>query len=330
MDVMDIVNNDPTAQRAFKCDWEGCDKSFNRKSDLQRHYRIHTNERPYTCNHPGCGKSFIQRSALTVHIRTHTGEKPHQCEHPQCGKRFSDSSSLARHRRIHTGRRPYKCSHAGCTKTFCRKTTMIKHLRRSHHVPGAYAQFPLESDSEETGDDMPESPEYPTNLGWPQQQNMMTYPGHQNFQPAGSFGFNQPMGPYGMPPPPPPMAGYPNLPTGQFNEYHGIVHQPGQPALPPVDQSRQPALHHPEELSLEAQLAIQPEYSLAAMPLGGVNQQDPRTLPESWNPAPMNTTLIGNLPPFSASVPFSWDDFWNKPELGDPNMQLPSDRVENL
>ncbi|ETS77482.1 hypothetical protein PFICI_11356 [Pestalotiopsis fici W106-1] len=131
MELMELVENEPTA-RPFQCDWQSCDKSFNRKSDLQRHYRIHTNERPYSCATPGCGKSFIQRSALTVHIRTHTGEKPHQCQHIGCGKRFSDSSSLARHRRIHTGKRPYKCAHEGCLKSFCRKTTMVKHQRRSH------------------------------------------------------------------------------------------------------------------------------------------------------------------------------------------------------
>ncbi|CAJ0552904.1 Ff.00g009820.m01.CDS01 [Fusarium sp. VM40] len=180
MELMELVENEPTA-RPFQCDWQSCTKSFNRKSDLQRHYRIHTNERPYACSIPGCGKSFIQRSALTVHIRTHTGEKPHQCQHIGCGKRFSDSSSLARHRRIHTGKRPYKCAHDGCSKrqvsevsfspsptnmrpSFCRKTTMVKHQRRSHQQgmnPNDIDDCSSDSDSDES----PSTPQH-SSMTW--------------------------------------------------------------------------------------------------------------------------------------------------------------------
>ncbi|KAH8178299.1 zinc finger, c2H2 type domain-containing protein [Sarocladium implicatum] len=190
MELMELVDNEPTA-RPFQCDWQSCDRSFNRKSDLQRHYRIHTNERPYTCSTPGCGKSFIQRSALTVHIRTHTGEKPHQCQHLGCGKRFSDSSSLARHRRIHTGKRPYKCAHDGCLKSFCRKTTMVKHQRRSHQRGLLSNDILDDCSSDSDGGESPMTPRM-SNSSWstPAAEDRYAQPAPQPLRRALSYNDN--------------------------------------------------------------------------------------------------------------------------------------------
>ncbi|KAK0705090.1 hypothetical protein B0H67DRAFT_604026 [Lasiosphaeris hirsuta] len=198
MELMELVENEPTT-RPFQCDWTSCGKSFNRKSDLQRHYRIHTNERPYACSNPGCGKSFIQRSALTVHIRTHTGEKPHQCQHIGCLKRFSDSSSLARHRRIHTGKRPYKCAHDGCLKSFCRKTTMVKHQRRSHQR-GIHSSEIDDSMSETGSEDSPATPKSHAMQWPPQNVPMMSHHGHHLHRAASfaDFGGQHMNGGYNM------------------------------------------------------------------------------------------------------------------------------------
>lgn len=274
---MELVENEPTA-RPFQCNWQACNKSFNRKSDLQRHYRIHTNERPYQCTAMGCGKSFIQRSALTVHIRTHTGEKPHQCKHSNCGKRFSDSSSLARHRRIHTGKRPYKCGHDGCLKSFCRKTTMVKHQRRSHQR-GVHSSELDDCTSESGSDESPTTPKSGSVPWAPPAMSLMGHGGHVLHRAASYADFGHHMGSYGIQPHHPYDQRH-DVSSGGAHEFHGMPHHPHQ------DQHQ----HHPPPPTLHTQ---DHGHMLRGAP--SMAQQHPYYVTEQSNPGV--ATMHTNPPP---------------------------------
>lgn len=58
-----------TGERPFKCDADGCGKSFTRNEELTRHKRIHTGLRPYLC--PVCRKGFGRKDHLKKHSKTH-------------------------------------------------------------------------------------------------------------------------------------------------------------------------------------------------------------------------------------------------------------------
>uniref|UniRef100_A0A663EZE1 C2H2-type domain-containing protein n=1 Tax=Aquila chrysaetos chrysaetos TaxID=223781 RepID=A0A663EZE1_AQUCH len=140
----------PKVERIFPC--PECGKSFNQKSNLTRHRKIHTSEGPYKCSECGesfrmnrklirhqrvhmsepfkcteCGKSFTQRSNLEHH-RIHTGERPYECL--DCGKNFTQKSQLIVHQRIHTGEKPYQCS--SCQKSFVDKSQLLVTHQRVH------------------------------------------------------------------------------------------------------------------------------------------------------------------------------------------------------
>uniref|UniRef100_A0A8B9R5R6 C2H2-type domain-containing protein n=1 Tax=Anas platyrhynchos TaxID=8839 RepID=A0A8B9R5R6_ANAPL len=62
-------------------------------------------ERIFPC--PECGKSFNQKSNLTRHRKIHTSEGPYKCS--ECGESFRMNRKLIRHQRLHMSE-PFKCT----------------------------------------------------------------------------------------------------------------------------------------------------------------------------------------------------------------------------
>ena len=54
-------------EKRFLCDFSGCDKCFDSKSNLERHKRIHSGEKPFGCDIPDCGQRFTQKTHLVQH-----------------------------------------------------------------------------------------------------------------------------------------------------------------------------------------------------------------------------------------------------------------------
>ncbi|ADM11212.1 zinc finger domain-containing protein [Encephalitozoon intestinalis ATCC 50506] len=107
----------------FHCCFEGCGKSFSRKSKLNDHFNSHTKNRPYKCDM--CEKSYMKNGHLSVHKKKHF---PPELKCERCGYMCHTKDRLQRHQKTCL---KYRCTI--CGKEYKKKSWFDVHTE-SHHV----------------------------------------------------------------------------------------------------------------------------------------------------------------------------------------------------
>ncbi|XP_055544181.1 zinc finger protein 41-like [Wyeomyia smithii] len=125
--VKESHRNQHLGVRPYKCNYDGCGRSYFSQNDLRthskrhqityhvceicgrnikgvewfrRHVKTHTEGPQFTCE--VCGSKFRRKAQLQTHMVTHTGITPHECD--ICGKRFALKYNLDAHVKRHQKR----------------------------------------------------------------------------------------------------------------------------------------------------------------------------------------------------------------------------------
>ncbi|KAJ7600550.1 hypothetical protein C8J56DRAFT_1038191 [Mycena floridula] len=148
-----------SAPNYYPCTMTGCQKIFKHPSALRTHLPTHTGEKAFQCSYPDCSKSFNVKSNLNRHYSRHSSVRKSptpvpkrkaatplpENERPTCpfcpNKTFSQKCNLRVHLRLHTGTEEFRCNMFGCDKVFNLKSNLSRHQRNSHPPAPPISEF---------------------------------------------------------------------------------------------------------------------------------------------------------------------------------------------
>ncbi|XP_054165723.1 zinc finger protein 429-like [Oppia nitens] len=91
------------------------------------------NDKKYKCDVNGCNKSYTNATNLYNHKQCHHFNRKYRCDVGDCNKKYGQNHTLLRHKRlVHAIRRPYNCDAIDCDKTFCTRNALFDHKRSEH------------------------------------------------------------------------------------------------------------------------------------------------------------------------------------------------------
>jgi hypothetical protein len=83
---MESLKDNPNVHITSKCSEKGriiheytclaCNQSFPRKSRIERHLPVHTNERPFACGFRDCDRVFSRKDNRDKHHENHLNKRP--------------------------------------------------------------------------------------------------------------------------------------------------------------------------------------------------------------------------------------------------------------
>ncbi|XP_062540769.1 zinc finger protein 57-like isoform X2 [Armigeres subalbatus] len=133
--IKESHHNQHLGVRPYKCDHEGCGRTYYSQNDLRTHSKRHQITY-HVCEI--CGRNIKGVEWFRRHVKTHTEGPQFTCE--VCGSKFRRKAQLQTHMVTHTGLTPHECEI--CGKRFALKYNLEAHVKRhkKKETPGQEAQ----------------------------------------------------------------------------------------------------------------------------------------------------------------------------------------------